>query len=100
VTFAAYPTAWLDDGNTVRAADGVQSALDALLGLSLTTHVAERRCADRATIEALLTAAAARRVTVGDLGDMLEKSGTSPEAARATLAWLLKYGLLVAESAR
>jgi glycosyltransferase involved in cell wall biosynthesis len=100
VTFAAYPTAWLDDGNTVRAADGVQSALDALLGLSLTTHVAERRCADRATIEALLTAAAARRVTVGDLGDTLEKSGTSPEAARATLAWLLKYGLLVAESAR
>src|SRR5439155_23006488 len=53
VTFAGYPTAWLDDGSTVRADPGAEAGLDALLALPLATHVAERRCCDRARLAAV-----------------------------------------------
>jgi hypothetical protein len=94
VTFAGYPTAWLDDGNTVRAEPGAESRLDALLALPLATHVAERRCADRAALASVVAAAEAGPATVGELADGLVAAGASPEAAKATIAWLLKYGLL------
>jgi hypothetical protein len=41
----------------------------------------------------LLRGAAIPR-TVGELAAALERSGVEPNAARATVAWLLKYGLL------
>jgi hypothetical protein len=44
-----------------------------------------------------LLRAASEPQSVGDLAGVLERLGASAEAARATIAWLLKYGLLTAE---
>jgi hypothetical protein len=92
-SFAGYPTAWLDDTSTVRAADGAVALLAPLLNMSLTSLAAGRRCRDpRAVADALRAASEPR--SVGELAAALERAGASAEAARATLAWLLKYGLL------
>jgi glycosyltransferase involved in cell wall biosynthesis len=96
VTFAGYPTGWLDDRTAVRATDAAGSDLNALLALSLATHVAERRCTDRSTLVALLKMAE-KTASIGELAALLQSAGTLPEAARATIAWLLKYGLLATE---
>jgi hypothetical protein len=41
-----------------------------------------------------LLRAAAGPTPVGELVSALARAGTDPEAARATVAWLLKYDLL------
>ena len=92
-SFAGYPTGWLDDASPVAATPGAQAALGPRLSLSLTNMVAHRRCADPAVLEELLQSAADAR-PVGELAAALEAKGHGPEAARATVAWLLKYGLL------
>jgi glycosyltransferase involved in cell wall biosynthesis len=95
-SFAGYPTAWLDDASTVRAADGATAVLAPLLNMPLTGTAAERRCRDPQAVADVLRAAAGPR-SVGELAAALERAGAGPEAARATIAWLLKYGLLRAD---
>ncbi|MBX9625122.1 MAG: glycosyltransferase family 4 protein, partial [Gemmataceae bacterium] len=93
VSFAGYPTGWLDDASPVQAVPGAAAVLPRVLGLALTGFVAERRCADPVVLAELLRAAEAG-ATVGALAADLEGRGLAPEPARATVAWLLKYGLL------
>ena len=64
--------------------------------MPLTNTAADRRCHELAAITEALRAAAEPR-TVGELAEHFEASGAGAEAARATVAWLLKYGLLRAE---
>lgn len=94
VSFASYPSAWLGDDARVRATPDAPARLPGLLAMPLTNLAAARRCSDLAALTALLRAAAAS-TTVGALADRLHGAGTDPEAARATVAWLLKYELLV-----
>jgi glycosyltransferase involved in cell wall biosynthesis len=93
VSFAGYPTGWLDDGSLVAATPGSEAGLAPRLGLPLTNLVAHRRSADPAVLADLLRSAVDPR-PVGELAGALEAKGLGPEAARATVAWLLKYGLL------
>jgi glycosyltransferase involved in cell wall biosynthesis len=93
-SFVGYPTAWLDDTCAVRAADGAVAMLAPLLNMPLTSVSAERRCRDAQAVAEVLRAASEPR-SVGELAAALERVGASPEAARATIAWLLKYGLVL-----
>lgn len=94
VSFAGYPTAWLGDASTVRAAEGAAGLVAALLNMPLTNIAAERRCENPQVLADLLRAAAEPR-SVAELAAVLGRAGQEAEAARATVAWLLKYGLLV-----
>lgn len=93
-SFAGYPTKWLTEESLVCTnADAVPS-LDAYLYLPLTNLLNDRRCADRATLSRLLQHASEPR-TIRALAQELENSGIERTAARATIAWLMKYGMLI-----
>ena len=90
LSFADYPTVWLSDADRVQATG---TAADVFLGSPLTNFVGDRRCSDPKVIATVLQMAA-QSIPVGDLATQLERIGLTPTAARATIAWLLKYGLL------
>lgn len=94
-TFACYPTRWLRDDDTLTAPPGSSGLLEALLNHPLTHYAADRRLTDPAPLLALL-AKANTPTTLKAMEDDLRAAGVGPARARATLAWLLKYGLLVA----
>lgn len=93
-TFAGYPSGWVGDADRVMATPGAADQAATFAGLPLTNLAAERRCQDPKMLAGVLRAADRPR-TVGELAAELERTGADPAAARATLAWLLKYGLLV-----
>jgi glycosyltransferase involved in cell wall biosynthesis len=93
VSFAGYPTRMLDDEATVRTVPGAENDLGRVLALPLCNYMGQRRVCDEAALRGVLAAAAEPRL-VGDLTDVLRTGGVGRGAARATLAWLLKYGLL------
>jgi glycosyltransferase involved in cell wall biosynthesis len=93
-SFAAYPTRWLSDSDRLIAAvDEANHTLDQLLGMPLTNHVPDHRATDPTSLRAVLDAARPG-ATVSALVDILASSATDPRQARATIAWLIKYGLL------
>lgn len=92
-SFAGYPSAWLTDGDRVRATADAPPRLAGLLNMPLTNLEAGRRCHDHDTLLALLRRAA-EPLAVGDICGELERGGMASDAARATVAWLLKYDLL------
>jgi glycosyltransferase involved in cell wall biosynthesis len=93
VVFAGYPTAWLDDGDRLQALPGAEIRLARVLVMPLTNHVPNTRTTDLATLRRVLSAAATPR-PLAELDDVLRRAGVGPVAARATLAWMLKYDLL------
>ncbi|HEX5271907.1 MAG TPA: glycosyltransferase, partial [Gemmataceae bacterium] len=93
VSFAGYPTRMLDDDAALAAAPGAAAGLRQFLALPLCNYAGQRRVCDEAVLRDVLAAAAAPR-SVGELADLLRGRGTPDGVARATLAWLLKYGLL------
>jgi hypothetical protein len=93
-TFAGYPTAWLDHAALLRPAAGAVEALAGFLTMPLTNMEGDRRCMGPVPLTALLKNAAAR--PLGDLVAELGRAQVGPGPARATVAWLLKYGLLEA----
>jgi glycosyltransferase involved in cell wall biosynthesis len=95
VTFAGYPTTWVTDAEMVQAVPGAADRVGMLFELALTNLVGDRRAGDRQVVSDLLRSAEGPR-PVGELAAGLERSGTDPVAARATIAWLMKYGLLQA----
>lgn len=90
VSFAGYPTAWLGDDARLVAARGED--VGRFLALPLTAY-AGQRVNDVSTLRAVLREAASPR-TLLELEGVLVATGTRRGVARATLAWLLKYGLL------
>jgi glycosyltransferase involved in cell wall biosynthesis len=93
-SFAGYPSQWVDDNTRLVAAPDAVAILDVITTLPLTTHSAERRCADPARVKEIVGLAEIPR-PIAKLAAKLETGGTDPEAARATIAWLLKYAVLV-----
>ena len=63
------------------------------LDLPLTNLSSDRRCHDRDQLVSLLNMAR-NGATVGELVTNLERAGVGRGEAHATIAWLLKYGLL------
>jgi hypothetical protein len=92
-SFAGYPTAWVTDTEVVQASPGAADRVATFFELALTNLVGDRRAADPQVVANLLRAADRPR-SVGELAGELERAGTDAIAARATVAWLMKYGLL------
>jgi hypothetical protein len=94
--FAGYPTCWLADDATLEATAGAEARLEGLLAMPLVTHAAWARVSDAAVLRAALASVAASPIgrSLADLESVLTAAGADRPAARATLAWLLKYDLL------
>jgi glycosyltransferase involved in cell wall biosynthesis len=92
-SFASYPMAILGNNDRLVADPSYAPRLDSLLALAMSNYVANTRSADPTVLRAVLSAAATP-TTVGDLDGVLGRSGVPHVAGRATLVWLLKYGLL------
>ncbi len=93
VSFASYPSTWLTDDDRLQAPPDAAESVSTFLQMPLTNLVANRRCHDRDTLVDLLKAAEPG-MTIQELVGVLEQSGVGPVEARATIAWLVKYGLL------
>jgi glycosyltransferase involved in cell wall biosynthesis len=92
-SFASYPTHWLDADDRLRATPEAARLLGLALALPLTNHVPAGRSADPALLVGILEAAA-DSATIADLDALFRGAGLVRRDGRATIAWLLKYGIL------
>ena len=67
--------------------------LHALVTMPLTSYAAARRTANLDVLRKVLQAAAAS-CPVAQLDEVFRQAGADPATGRATLAWMVKYGLL------
>jgi hypothetical protein len=93
-SFAGYPSAWVSDTDLVRSLPPAASALPTFVTLPLTNISGVRRGRDPQAMANLLRAGGQPR-PVSEFASELERTGLDPGEARAMIAWLLKYGLLV-----
>jgi hypothetical protein len=87
----------LGESDRLVAVPGSEAQVERLLGVPLVTHAADRRAGDAATLRSVLSATNTPR-SIADLDTLLFHAGTTHTAGRATLAWMLKYGLLRREA--
>lgn len=92
-SFRSYPAAVLDGSDAVRTVEGAAERLPRLLAAPITSYRPASRVSDPAVLASVLEAAS-KGCAIGVVDDLLSRSGVRPQAARATVAWLLKYGLL------
>jgi glycosyltransferase involved in cell wall biosynthesis len=92
-TFAGYPTRILGDDDLVEAAPGAEAQLLLVRSLPLTCYAGEQRSGEEKILRAIL-AEAARPRTIAQLDAVLTSMGVARRRGRATLAWMLKYGML------
>jgi hypothetical protein len=92
--FAGYPSRFLGAADRLVAVPGGDGLIDELLTMPLVNHAPEPRVSDRELIRAALALAPC---SIGDFDRYWLEAGVDPERGRATLAWMLKYGLLRAE---
>src|SRR5262249_37563037 len=92
-SFCGYPTVLLLDDDHLELVWGAESLLERLLAMPLTNHSENRRSSDPVILRAVLAAATSPR-RISDLDRVLRQHGVGPVPGRATLAWMLKYGLL------
>jgi hypothetical protein len=92
-SFAGYPTLWLDDDARLAAPPDALGRLTIAAHTPLTNHASRFRVTDLPILSRLLKSAGDER-SIAELLAQLTATGTQPIAARATLAWLLKYDLL------
>jgi hypothetical protein len=92
-SFGGHPSACLTDADHLQAAPDAEALLPPFLRQPLTNVSGERRCRDPEEVVRVLRSAEQAR-SVGELAADLERAGADPAQARATVAWLLKYGLL------
>jgi hypothetical protein len=88
-----YPSQLLEDGARVEAVPGAESDLGFVLALPLTNYARDRRVFDEAVLRALLGEARSPR-TLAELDVLLCRLDVGQGVWRATVAWMLKYGLL------
>ncbi|HUY35895.1 MAG TPA: glycosyltransferase family 4 protein [Pirellulales bacterium] len=93
VAFGRYPSRMLADDDRLKTVAGAESHLGRIVSLPLTNYAADRRVADEAVLRTLLATTADAR-SIAELIDQLSRQGIPQSRGRATLAWLLKYGLM------
>ena len=93
-SFAGHPSACLTDADRVQAAPDAEALLAPFLRQPLTNVSGERAAAGTRGRSSGSLRSADRARSVGELAADLERAGADPAQARATVAWLLKYGLL------
>jgi hypothetical protein len=96
-TFACYPSQWLTDDVQIAAAPGGVERLERVLSLPLTNYGGGCRVCDATALQEVIASLQHPR-RLGDVKAMLDQPGVeiSSQAAGATLAWMLKYGILQA----
>jgi glycosyltransferase involved in cell wall biosynthesis len=92
--FAGYPTRWLGDDDLLKATEGAAERLEQLAAMPLVNHVATTRVTDLTVLRAVLAAAEGRPIR--EVEKVLTRAGVDHVTSRATLAWMLKYDLLLA----
>jgi glycosyltransferase involved in cell wall biosynthesis len=92
-SFAGYPTRLLREGDALAAVGGAERRLPRLLSMPLTSYEATGRTTDATIIRTILIAAATPCL-LGQLDALFRQAGVGHSAGRATLGWMLKYGLL------
>jgi glycosyltransferase involved in cell wall biosynthesis len=93
VSFARYPSHLLRENARVETAPGAAAKLQTMLAHPLTNYAPEWRLADADSLHIILETAN-RPCALSDLDVVLSSWGISLARGRATVAWLLKYGLL------
>jgi hypothetical protein len=93
-SFAGYPSDWLDENSMVQAAAHGAAELGPLLRSPLCNYAGKRRVQDETLLRRILAATASPR-SVAAIEHLLGEHGVGHLAARATIAWLLKYGVAV-----
>ena len=96
VTYAAFPTALLGGDERLIADENARERLDWLLRMTLSNYGAARRSIDPDALVKVLEAAR-EPSRLSDLAEALVGAKVPPKAARPTLAWMLKYGLIRTE---
>jgi glycosyltransferase involved in cell wall biosynthesis len=91
-SFAGYPTKWLCDQDRVRTSPEAAARLELMAALPLTNYEGGRRLPLAAIKELLLLAVGG--CTLAELDEIANHHGASRLMSRATIAWLLKYGML------
>lgn len=92
-SFAGYPTDWLDENSIVQATAHAAAELAPLLRSPLCNYAGERRVQDETLLRRVLDATASPR-SITAIEQLLGEHGVGHRSARATIAWLLKYGVL------
>ncbi|APZ96915.1 glycosyltransferase family 4 protein [Fuerstiella marisgermanici] len=93
VSFASYPTQWLNGSTRIKSKPDAVAELSSILSLSMMTHEPETRCTNGEVLTKVLRAAVEPQ-TLDQLSGVLAKAGVHEKKIRPTVAWLLKYDLL------
>ncbi|HJZ55131.1 MAG TPA: glycosyltransferase family 4 protein [Gemmataceae bacterium] len=93
ITFAGHASSTLHPADKLSAAADAETRLHRLVKMVMTAYAPRGRCTDVLVLKSVLDAAA-RGASVADLDTVLREAGLSRQSARATLAWMLKYGLV------
>jgi glycosyltransferase involved in cell wall biosynthesis len=93
VCFAGYPTHLLGENSRLVTAAGAEDVLGRVLAHPLTNYAQGQRVGEETVLRAILKETASPR-TIAELDELLSRCGIGHGSGRATLAWLLKYGLL------
>ncbi|HTK76997.1 MAG TPA: glycosyltransferase family 4 protein [Gemmataceae bacterium] len=94
VAFAGYPTAWIEDTDRLEATHAAVDRLPLVLNHPLCNYHPDSRSTDATLIRNVL-AAASKACEMPKLDAVFAKAGIPATIGRATIAWMLKYGLLV-----
>lgn len=92
--FASYPSETLTAETHLTAAAGAVERVKIFLESSLTNYAPQCRCTDLEKLRAVLNEFAEER-SIAEWDAAFGKQGIDSPTSRATIAWLLKYGLLV-----
>ncbi len=96
-SFAGYPARWLSESSVLRTVDGAKGELEIIVRMPLTSHAGVNRCEDVAALRSALDAATSG-CPLSDLDALFQGRGVAMQQARASVAWLLKHGLLALET--
>lgn len=92
--FAGHATRLVADDDLVQGVPENESRLHRLGKVAMTSFSPETRCTDPVVLRRVLDAAA-MPVPVRELDGTFRQAGVGRSRGRATLAWMLKYGLLM-----
>jgi glycosyltransferase involved in cell wall biosynthesis len=92
-SFAGYPTRLLREDARLETVPGAEARLETFLTHPLTNYAREWRVAHADVLRTILETSM-RPTAISELDAVWSKRGISQPRGRATVAWLLKYGLL------
>ena len=95
IAFASYPSEILTNDARLAVAEDAAQRLKLFLESSLTNYAPQSRCADIDKLRSILKESPVER-TIAEWDAAFAKRSVDKTTSRATLGWLLKYGLLYA----